>query len=760
MKANKILFGLVAAGFGFAGLTQSCVSDAPFSDGQGEGTLRMQLVVNSDVTRAQLVEDQNLADSCVVYISGPKGLLYNFKGIDNLPESIRLKSGNYVAEAWTGDSVTASFDKRFFRGYQRFSISQDNSTSVVVTCKIANVVVSIDHTTVDEELMKDWKITVSNSRGELVFDENNMKDAKGYFMMPNADIATDASGNVIKDDSEEGWPYYTNLNYRIEGKTASGKDFVKEGPICPDGRTDNLVQHAHEYRLSLKYDPKFEETGGSFVTIVVSEEEVLVKDEVGIYSRPAIKGTTFDIDRQLQGEAKGFGKEEIVKVSAFKSIEDLILKSEDFTAFGIDASGINLKKATEAKTAELKALGLTWDEKHDEDRNLTTTYLRFSSDYLNLLPEKESEYVLNIYVKDGYGRINSVDMRIAVGSEAVKEDDPITMDPFDAKADLLAVRAEYAVVSGTISADANDAQIRYRVKGSSDAWAYAEIIQTRATNTFTARLSNLKPGTEYEYQGVAGEYETPLQYITTETTYQVPNHSMEDWSTYSFQTKLGLKSDIPFPGLGSAPSFWSSGNAGSSMGGITLTAKSTDMKKSGEYSAKLLSQAAMGMLAAGNLFIGDFVGMPTLTTAEVSFGRGYTGNAHPDALSVWANYRPAQVSSAGQGLTTSMKDHGQIFVAFATAPFVVNTNTKTYFDPNAPQILGYGEITWAGEDFGPNGELEQVVIPIKWYDKAKTTAPAYVMIVASASKFGDYFVGGKNSVMYLDDFEFIYDLSK
>lgn len=32
----------------------------------------------------------------------------------------------------------------------------------------------------------------------------------------------------------------------------------------------------------------------------------------------------------------------------------------------------------------------------------------------------------------------------------------------------------------------------------------------------------------------------------------------------------------------------------------------------------------------------------------------------------------------------------------------------------------------------------------------------YIIIVASSSKYGDYFTGGDGSIMYLDDLELVY----
>ena len=48
----------------------------------------------------------------------------------------------------------------------------------------------------------------------------------------------------------------------------------------------------------------------------------------------------------------------------------------------------------------------------------------------------------------------------------------------------------------------------------------------------------------------------------------------------------------------------------------------------------------------------------------------------------------------------------------------------------------------------------EVVIPLDY--RRTDIKPSYIILVASASKGGDYFTGGP-SVMYIDDFELIYD---
>lgn len=770
MKANKKYIGLLAAGLVLAGLTQSCVSDAPFANGEGEGTLRMKLVVNSDLTRAY-VPTEALADNCIIYISNSRGLLYNFRGIDNIPPEIKLKTGRYVAEAWTGDSVTASWDDRFYRGYQEFDIQEQNENSVVVTCKIANVVVSLNEDSVMPELGDDWTLTVWNSRGSLEFNRDNMASAKAYFMMPNADIAVDEDGNYIKDDP--GFTKYTNLKYKIEGTNQAGKHFEKSGDIGVDG--GNIVQHAHEYRLTFQYHPEYEETGGSFITIIVSDQEMVVESEVGIYSKPAIKGQTFDIQHQIQGSKGAFG-DEIVKVSAFNGIKSLQLIPEDGKDMGvIPGSGIDLKQAVGSSQEALKNGGVNWDEKQSQSqKDLYTSYITFSKAYMNTLPERDEEYRLAIHVVDGNGRENTAVVRIAVGEGALVVDDLVALDDIDTDNNPLAVLSNKVTLSGQISDDASNTRIMYRKASGNGAWTTKAINATRASVGFSVTLDGLEPGTEYVYKAVADEWEGKESRFTTEGKFEIPYANMEKWGIAKGNNA------IKFPGEDYANQFWDSGNHGSAMMSVSLTQGSTVMHNSGSYSAELKSQKVgiagglIGKFAAGNLFVGTFGATIGTDGAMLTFGQKYNGS-HPSALTVYASYTPVKMTAidkscpnnpaTGKAFTTNDWDQGQIYVALATGPIQVNTGNKesngvaagTFMNFNDPRILAFGEKTWAdGDKTSSSTSLDKLTIPIKWRKGAETKKPTHLIIVCSASKYGDYFTGGAGSVMYLDDFELEY----
>ena len=732
----------VAAGF------QSCVSDEPFADG-GQGSLRLKLIINNDVTRAE-TDGMSLSESCVLYISGQKGLLHKFKGLENVPDRITLRSGSYLAEAWAGDSVPAAFDKKFYKGQKDFEIS-GAETAVELRCGIANVVTSVNQETVNDEVMKnynvtfeikDYKPTQSHAEAKLALNADNIAD-KCYFMMPS---------------------YSKTIVYTIEGDNVEGNHFSVSGEI-PDAKG------GHEYKLNLAYNPSYEEIGGAFITVTVDDTEILVEDEIEIFGRPDIKGEEFNIDKQVVGNAGQFS-EKIVRVRAFGGIKSLVLTMPRYAEVGLPTESFDLLNLTENADKNIRAKGIDWDIVENVEKKYTTSYIYFRQSFLNSLPESDDEYIINVRCDDGHGKSFTKDLRIAVGQGAIKIDDPVVLDEIAAN-DYLSIRSRSAVLTGKIvTPDVVAPSLQYRASGDSE-WKSVSLETIQASmrrnprkaadeQGFRVTLRELAPATRYEVRVAAEGFTSESRFITTESVFTIPNASFEEWSTYQAKTMLGVKTVI-FPGTGSEPTFWDSGNEGAATASNVLTDKSTDMVHSGTYAARLESKSIFNMMAAGNIFFGDYVRTDG-TNGVLSLGRDYDGS-HPDKVRVWANYRPGTNVSIMKGnesfvgdLKNGGTDQGQIYVALSTEKVEIRTNpnNRKLFNPDDPEILAYGQVTWK-EAFGDNGALKLLEIPFTYNDRAKNQKPKYLIIVASASKYGDYFSGSAGSVIYLDDFELIYE---
>ncbi len=362
-------------------------------------------------------------------------------------------------------------------------------------------------------------------------------------------------------------------------------------------------------------------------------------------------------------------------------------------------------------------------------------------------------------------------VRIANTDEAIVYADPIIVETELFEKDFTAVSATSASIPLKITnPDVENPMLQYRASGAGS-WESVPVSFTRADIAAVVKVSGLTPSTVYEYRLVAGnlidgayEFESGINSFTTESKYIIPNASFEDWGEYTAKTMLGNKTVI-YPGLSRESHedhFWDSGNEGAATANKVLTNKSTDMVHSGTYSARLASDAALGIIAAGNIFTGYYVKTDG-TNGVLSVGHTYDGS-HPSKLRVYANYRPGDGAIVkGENkqyvdIVNGGSDHGQIYVALTTAPIEIRTNpsNRKLFDKTDMEVLAYGEVTWK-EAFGQDGQLQLVEIPLGYNERAKTNKPTHLVIVCSASKFGDYFCGSSKSVMYLDDFELVYE---
>ena len=728
-----------------AALFTSCAMEVPFGEG-GDGDLTIVTEIRGDVkvvTRA-IGENElvSLKENCIVYIENSKGVIKKYKGVDNIPQNIRLKTGQYVAEAWSGDSVSASFDKKFYRGYEKFEMAE-GSNALTLKCNIANVLVSIDPESLNVNLQH-MKVTFSHSRGELVFDSSNIDgETKGYFMMPNAD----------KD-----------LKYVIEGKTPDGSAYKKEGVIAG-------VQRAHEYSMKITQDQSVITDGGAWVKITIADIPV-IEDEVEIFPAPAVNGVDYLIEDQIISTDRDF-KDVQVYVRGYFGLNSLVADySSNFTGL---TSGENILSNTVITSLRDKGIIVERNESEDAASSqesgkvkVDEVYITFTKSFLDALPASSDEYSVTFTATDAQGKRGSAVLRLANTEDAI-DYRPVAAVPVEgASLGLMAIRPTTATITGQVF-DANAANygIKYRKQGTTDWRSASAETNTRASalKTYTATLTCLDPGTTYEYIAYCDGFDSKEAYtFTTESIFTIPNASFEDWSTYSAKTLLGTKNvTLPWSVGDKEASFWGSGNEGAATANMTLTDKSTDMLHSGAYSARLESKSAMGMLAAGNVFVGTYVRTDG-TNGVLSLGREYNGS-HPSRLRVWANYRPGSGVSIKSGNESFCpdgfaggNDHGQIYVALTTEKVEIRTNpsNRKLFNKDEECVLAYGEQTWTSS-FGPDGALQQIDIPIVYNDRAKSNKPLYLVIVVSASKYGDYFSGAAGSVMYLDDFELIYE---
>lgn len=751
-KSN--IFRLI--GISLFGLSLSaCVSEEPFgSDEDSETLVKFSVDLNSTVTRAVSDDEtSSLLNNCILYISNSQGLLHKWQGLNNIPASgVYLKYGNYVAEAWAGDSVPASFDSRFFEGYTNFSISNNEiPTQVTVNCKIRNVVVSVDASQLPEFSMGDLKVHVESSNGELDFAGEDL-NRKGYFMR-----------SYDKDTKQ----YDSELKYIVSGTDASGNPFTKEGTI-------SNVQPAHEYVITMEVGEMEEGAyGGAIFSIKIYENQL--DEEVNIHSAPQFKwADNKRLSATLQPESGSNFSSHTLLIGGYQDLKSLTLsithddENENLkTALGGN-DNFDLIYAYSDVKDKLSEQGIEVTQFKVDSIN--TYSLKFNPEWFEKLGEADDSYSLKITAVDKRNLSNEMDIKIRTMFA------PFSINEELWNTDHMSVRAHSAQISLIVDSVVNNLHLEYREKNSEDGtWKeYNPDVELKKEENIL-KLTGLKEGTEYEVRAVGGEYlsnsnrytyEIEPSTFKTEAIFEIPNAGMDDWYHNGKVWEPALQKDID--------TFWDTGNHGSTTisEDDNLTLKNTDIYHSNNSSAALTSKyvgldlglvGTLGKHGAGNLFIGKYEGTEKTTHGKINMGREYN-ESHPDKLSVWVKYIPAIADKGADDryIKKGAYDIGQIYIALSTEQHLARTYDQTTL-VNENQIpeefIAYGQYTFEGNYQESDGSMKKVEIDFKYFDKAhdKKNKPKYLIVVCAASKYGDYFSGGEGSVMYVDDFELVYD---
>lgn len=294
-----------------------------------------------------------------------------------------------------------------------------------------------------------------------------------------------------------------------------------------------------------------------------------------------------------------------------------------------------------------------------------------------------------------------------------------------------------------------DNGVEYRIAASEEWTRVPDADIVKEGGSFHARIIHLTPLTTYETRVFSGEAYGETLSFTTGSALQVPNSSFDEWW-------LDGKVWDPWPEGGEQ--YWDTGNKGATTLGASNSVP-TDDTSSGSGKAAMLETrfvgiGMLGKLAAGNLFAGRYVRTDG-TNGILSFGRPF--KERPTKLRGFLKYTSTTInySSSEMAYLKGQPDSCIIWVALIDSPepFEIRTNPKNrqLFDPDGSSVVAYGKYEL--------GKTVPEYIPFEFEIKYKSTnrVPTHILITASASKYGDYFTGGAGSVLYLDDFELLYD---
>lgn len=327
---------------------------------------------------------------------------------------------------------------------------------------------------------------------------------------------------------------------------------------------------------------------------------------------------------------------------------------------------------------------------------------------------------------------------------------------------------------------------QYREKGTEE-WidVPAEDI-TSDGGSFVAHIKGLHPETDYEVMSISGKDKSPVKEFRTEAATPIPNGSFEyaslvaGSSYYKFYDPDCGVEDGSFMFWGSGNGEGSEGVNGSASMNIVITYIDTEDKVDGKQSVRAQTSQLAGILAAGNLFTGQFAGLVGTSGGKVNFGRPWS--TRPTALKLYCKYQTGPMDIIGKvlppGVSLSNSDYDRAEIKFAlgtwdykkyggspASPVHINTtdaSTFVDFSTDASTIAngnlviyhdGY-DLNGAGKTSANTGTWVEYTIPLNY--RNMEDIPTHIVVSCAASRYGDYFTGCSSSKLWIDKVELVY----
>ena len=706
----------------FASVLLLVISSCVNEDGlDGNGTLKLSVGIEDIVnveSRNTTEEQPSLESTCKIRIYSGNTLVDKYLG-SQLPVSIPLLSGDYSVRVTAGDSVAAAFDKKFYEGIENFTIVRGQTSEVNVDCRIANTVVAVNFDPTLDDMFSESSVVVTSSTGELVYSssENNVK---GYFSLPS--------------DNK-------TLKCVFKGKKITGGEFTKEHDI--QGEPSTL------YNLTYKFSSSPSDTGGGFFDISVdttplgeSSSTIVVKQRPTVTLKNEAN-EEFDINNPHTVQV-GTTEPFYLWVATSSSIKSLVVTNDKFVEWGVSStSSIDFTGLSDDEISQLSAKGLSLIKyTPSTTTNGVNWCIKFESALMTKITVAEGNFNTTIDVVDVNDKSRNAVWNLVVSNSTVVTTDAFPYTIWTNKAQLRASK---------ISEPTGNVRFRYRQKNTVD-WSYVDAVF--ADDVYTADITGLTSGTMYEYQIMDGDVASSVTCtFTTEEAQQLPNNSFESVSGSSPILIHGKDEEM----------WWDSGNHGSSTIGRNVTTVDTSIKHSGNQSLLLSSQNVVIKFAAGNVFAGKYLKTEG-TDGVLGFGRPFT--SRPTKLKGYIKYNCGVVDKGGNMIANGSNDNGIVYIALTDGEGEVyddgskwsriiktNKDNRQLFDKDAENIIAYGEMIW-NETTSDSG-LVPFEITLDY--KSLNRVPNRIVVVASASMYGDYFQGSTSSKMWLDDLELVYE---
>lgn len=665
----------------------------------------------SEVTNESLRVD-------IIKSSGDTLKSYNDYLTEVKGEKLILPVGKYAVSVSSNHSGKAGWETPFYQGVDTVDVSAGIITAAKVVCKIANAKVKVGYGSGIKDKFLNYETTISNSSGTLTYERDEHR--AGYFTPEKLNIdllLVNNAGNkfhlrrVLEEvEPQHVYTFQFHLSSEDEDDNDAGADF----DITVDKHVDSV-----------------------FCNIFIKEEELI---NSGV-PKCELVGTSWNnglCSYKIGDKAPEAG--ELLfnySIGASRKLKSMLVKttSQDF----ITLPSFDLCNPNDAVVAKELGFPMLPDSPSQAGEKYNTYSLDLSLlvTSLHLQDDKPTEHHFTVELMDDIHQITTTSFTIKVRGEVkMGTEQPICWHTFT----ILKGSGDESCYFEFQKEDGDKIEIfNDQIKRDDDGYMYSLVM-------------GLETGVSYTYWVTTGEDNADKVNFRIDVPEVVPNLNFDDWN------KSGK---TWYPNHADVSPFWDSGNKGAntiSEENPTSPEETIIVREDGK-AVKLETKTVFGVLASASVFTGSFEGTDG-TNGILSFGQEY--KSRPTSLTGYYQYTPKTITKVGDNCPAEVNKDGMdqciIYVALCSRKsYEIRTNPKklSLFNPDDPSVIAYGELTANKEIKGTekNG-YKSFSIPIIYRD---TITPKSIVIVAAASRYGDYFTGGVGSTLYLDELELKYD---
>ncbi len=623
---------------------------------------------------------------------------------------LEVRAGEYRVTASSAPAGAAAFDAPFYSGETKVIVRGKQVNTASITCTMANVKVTAELSEEMKTLFSEYVLTVSNGDGTLVYSslDGSFSD-EGYFTVTD------------------------HLTWTLNLKNIEGTSFEEISETYTD------IKPRQHYNLQFSLGEQ-EEFGGTDVAVTLNGEtsdktyNLLLDFEANI--RPTVTAS-FDMNRAVEfAEGTAIDAKFHLNIPGGAKYVEISHANSALSSNSLPYNFRIMELSASDRTYYANR-GILLPSIQDGD---TSAELDFSGLFSKL---PIGSYRIEFYIEsnNGKNRTQYCDFNVVSAVEV----EAVAAVPW----------AKFAILSAKWYPDQQPEGIgfQYRKQAGTE-WIEVpqeNVVANVSDKSYVAEIWGLDPSSSYVFRAVSvKDKETKEKSFATEPASVVPNMGFDSWY------KNG---SIWYPNSDSGNFFWDTANGGSDAVGVYPTSPEDSHVKSGR-AAKLESKSvALVGLAAGNVYTGKFVKANTsLTNPGAELDWGVPFDSRPLALKGYVDYRPGTINKTKSpyGNMSGKQDIGlvQFFITDWSGPFRISTSSGKFVDTaNDAGIIAHGTL-----DFGKTDGYVEFTIPLTY--RSTTRQPKYIVIAAAASKYGDYFTGSTSSVMYVDEFRFVYDPSE